>query len=220
LQRREFAKFAGVAVIATSAGAAAGYIISPSKDVKTEAKWLADNTEQNLKNAFSGESQANIRYIFFSTAASKEGFNNVARLFEAIAYAEQVHAGNHFENLNHLKEGSMTYGMAGFGPGNTSKNLDIAIEGETFEITEMYPAYKEKAVKENVKGAEQSFYYALEAEKRHVELFEDAKEEVDKGRDMEIGKIHICGVCGYTGKGEAPDTCPICGARKEMFKTF
>ncbi len=84
----------------------------------------------------------------------------------------------------------------------------------------MYPAYKEKAVKENMKDAEQSFYYALEAEKRHIELFEDAKEEADQGRDLEIGKIHICGVCGYTGKDEAPDNCPICGAGKEMFKTF
>lgn len=220
MQRREFVKYAGVAVVATSAGVAAGYIISPSKDVKTDAKWFADNTEQNLKNAFSGESQANMRYIRFSTVASKEGLNNVARLFEAIAYAEQVHAGNHFENLNYLKEGSITYGMAGFGPGDTSKNLEIAIEGETFEITEMYPAYKEKAVKESVKGAEQSFYFALEAEKRHVELFEDAKDEVAQGKDLEIGKIHICSVCGYTGKGEAPDNCPICGARKEMFKTF
>jgi rubrerythrin len=220
MQRREFVKFAGVAAIAASAGAGVSYSLSTSKDAKTEVTWLADNTEQNLKNAFSGESQANIRYILFSTAASKEGFKNVARLFEAIAYAEQVHAGNHFENLNHLKEGSITYGMAGFGPGDTSKNLDIAIEGETFEITEMYPAYKEKAIKENVKGAEQSFYYALEAEKRHVELFEDAKGEVDQGRDLEIGNIHICGVCGYTGKGEAPDKCPICGARKEMFKIF
>lgn len=220
MQRREFVKVSGVAAIAASAGAGISYVLSPSKDAKTDAAWLADNTEQNLKNAFSGESQANIRYILFSSPASKEGFTNVARLFEAIAYAEQVHAGNHFENLNHLKEGSMAYGMAGFGPGDTAKNLDIAIEGETFEITEMYPAYKEKAVKENLKSAEQSFYYALEAEKRHVELFEDAKEEVDQGRDLEIGKIHICSVCGYTGKGEAPDNCPICGARKEMFKTF
>ncbi len=132
MERRKFVKYAGVAAIAASAGAGVSYILSPSKDDETKVTWLAENTEQNLKNAFSGESQANIRYILFSTVASKEEFNNVARLFEAIAYAEQVHAGNHFENLNHLKEGSITYGMAGFGPGDTSKNLDIAIERRDF----------------------------------------------------------------------------------------
>lgn len=219
MERREFLKTAGVAAIAASAGAGAVYIYSAPKG-RTEATWLAEKTEQNLKNAFSGESQANMRYGLFSKVATDKGFDNVARLFTAIAFAEQVHAGNHFANLNYLKEGSMTYGMAGFGPGDTSKNLDIAIEGETFEITQMYPAYKDKAIQENAKGAEQSFYWALEAEKRHVELFREAKQEVESGKDIEIGKIHVCSVCGYTGKGEAPDFCPICGSPKAKFKIF
>jgi rubrerythrin len=219
LEKREFLKFAGIGAIAASAGAVAEYISSP-RIPRFTPTWLAEKTEQNLKNAFSGESQANIRYTLFSTTAAEEKLDNVSRLFKAIAYAEQVHARNHFENLKNLKEGAMTYGMAGFGPGDTSKNLDIAIEGETFEITQMYPAYLEKATQESSGDAERSFHFALEAEKRHVNMFKEAKGAVDSGKDINIEKIHICSVCGYTGEGEAPDICPICGAPKQKFVLF
>ena len=220
LKRREFVKFAGVAAIAASAGAGTGYILSPSKDAKTKATWLADKTEQNLKNAFSCESQANMIYVLSGTIANEKGLDNVARLFEAIAYAEQVHSSHYFENLNYLKEVSITYGLAGFGPGDSSKNLDIAIEGETFLLTEVFPAYIEKANQENLDKAERYFYWSVETGKSHVDLFKEAKRAVDIGNDLEIDKIYICSRCGYAGEGEAPNACPICGALKEEFKIF
>jgi rubrerythrin len=110
--------------------------------------------------------------------------------------------------------------MAGFGPGDTSKNIDIAVDGETFEITEMYPAYKEKAIRENAVDAELSFSRALEAEKAHLALFKGAKEAVDSGRDMRDAKIYVCPVCGNVFVGTAPPLCPICSTPEEKFKIY
>jgi rubrerythrin len=220
LNRREFVKLLGVAAMSASAGAGAGYFFSEYNKPKTAETWLADITEQNLKNAFSGESQANVRYTVFGNKAQEEGFSNVSRLFAAITFAEQVHAGNHFEILSYLNEASVANGMAGFGPGDTSKNLGMAVDGETFEITEMYPAYREKATQEGVQDAELSFSRALEAEKSHLGLFKKAKGAVDSGQDMQVGKIYICPVCGNAFGDEAPDTCPICGTRKEKFRIY
>jgi len=181
---------------------------------------MRDTTEQNLKNAFSGESQAHMRYTIFAGSAEQQGYKNTSRLFKAIAYAERVHSTNHFSRLSHLNGGHITIGMAGFGPGDTSKNLDIAIEGETYEINEMYPAFLEIAKIQGEDEAAQSFKWAYEAEKTHAELFKKAKEAADKKADTKLAKIQICELCGYTVEGEAPDTCPICKAKKDKFRTF
>ncbi len=179
-------------------------------------------TRDNLKSAFGGESMAHMRYLLFADIAEKEGFKNVARLFRAIAYAEQVHARNHFEKLRGLKEGSKVVAEALFGPGNTSKNLELAIMGEEFEINEMYPAYIEVAKLQGDRAAELSFRWALEAEKIHAKLFREAKKYVDQGKDWPLdGYIWICPVCGFTYVGrEPPEKCPICGALGRTFKKF
>jgi len=177
-------------------------------------------TEQNLKNAFSGESQAHMRYIIFSDIAEVEGLPNVSRLFRAISYAERIHSTNHFNNLAYLEGGYLTIGMAGFGPGKTLKNLRIAIEGETFEIDEMYPTYVQTAGFQGEQGAARSFTYAHQTEKVHAVLFQKAKEAVERGQDVQLGPIQICQLCGYTIEGEAPDRCPVCNARKEKFKAY
>jgi rubrerythrin len=220
LNRREFAKFVGVAAVSASVGAGAGYVFKESEKHETGKVWLSDTTEQNLKNAFSGESQANVRYAIFGNRAQEEGFGNIARLFTAITFAEQVHAGNYFEILSDLREASVTYGMAGFGPGDSAKNVGLAVDGETFEVTEMYPAYVEKAAQENVGDAKLSFSMTMEAEKSHLKLFKSAKEAVESKQDMQIGKIYICPVCGNAFGDEAPDLCPICGTQKEKFKIY
>src|SRR3989304_4941614 len=102
-------------------------------------------TEQHLINAFGGESQAHMRYLHFADQAEKENFPNIARLFRAISHAEYVHAGDHYRELKHLEGGFVANSMAAFGPGDTKKNLKLAIMGENFEITEMYPLYIEVA---------------------------------------------------------------------------
>lgn len=177
-------------------------------------------TEQHLINAFGGESQAHMRYLHFAETAQKEKCTQVARLFQAIAYAEYVHAGDHYRELAHLNGGRVANSMAAFGPGDTKKNLDLAIAGETFEIEEMYPVYLEVARFQGEKGAERSFQWSYATEKKHKALFEKAKAAVDQGRDVQLGPIQVCAVCGYTVEGEAPDQCPLCNVRKEQFRTF
>lgn len=177
-------------------------------------------TEQHLINAFGGESQAHMRYLHFGRQADQEKFPNVARLFDAIAHAEYVHAGDHYRELRQLKGGFVANSMAAFGPGDTKKNLELAIMGEIFEITEMYPVYIEVAKYQGEKGAQKSFEWSYGTEKMHKQLFEKAKVLVDKGKDVDLGPVQVCEICGYTLEGDAPDKCPLCGAVKERFTTF
>ncbi|MBC7093558.1 rubrerythrin family protein, partial [Candidatus Bipolaricaulota bacterium] len=131
---------------------------------------------------------------------------NLARLFRAIAYAEQVHATNHYREL----------GMVRASP----DNLQVAIDGETFEVDEMYPAYNTVAEFQGEKGAVRSTHFALEAEKIHAAMYAKARQSALTGKDVQVGKVQICAVCGYTAEGEAPERCPICSAPRDKFKAF
>jgi len=147
-----------------------------------------------------------MKYLAFAAKAEKEGFPNVGRLFQAIAYAEQVHATSHLKTLK--------------GVSKTAENLGTAIGGETYEVEEMYPAFLAVAELQGEKGAIRSNKWALEAEKVHAEMYGTAKEAVEGGKDAEVGQVYVCEVCGWTGEGEPPDECPICKAKKEKFVTF
>ncbi|MCX7919621.1 MAG: rubrerythrin family protein [bacterium] len=163
-------------------------------------------TENNLHSAFAGESQAHMRYLIFADIAEHAGRPNLARLFRAIAFAEQVHATNHLKELK--------------GIGDSSVNLQEAISGETFEVEEMYPAYQAVAKLQEEKGAVRSTTWALEAEKVHAIMYREAKQAIDRNEDAAVGDIYICSVCGYTASGKEVDVCPLCGAKKEKFKKF
>lgn len=163
-------------------------------------------SEENIKNAFQGESQAHMKYLIYAEKAEDEGFKNISRLFRAIAYAEFVHAKNHYRILGKV--------------GNTSQNLQDAINSENYEIEEMYPAYNIVAKMQNEKGAERTTSWALEAEKIHSTLYQKAKQTVDRGEDIVIGPIYICDICGYTVEGEPPEICPLCRATKDKFRKF
>jgi len=167
---------------------------------------MREMTKENLKAAFAGESQAHMKYLAFAAQAEKDGKPHIARLFQAIAYAEQVHA------INHLKELG--------GVGDTVANLGAAIGGETFEVEEMYPAYLAVAKLQEEKGAQRSMTYAIEAEKIHAGLYGNARSAAESGQDLDIGPVYICPVCGFTHIGEPPDRCPVCNVKKEQFKVF
>jgi len=177
-------------------------------------------TAANLRNAYGGESMAHMRYRTWGDKAEQDGFPNTARLFRAITFAEQIHANNHFRELKDQVGAFLCASGAIFGLGGTSQNLQGGIDGETFEVNEMYPTYLETAKFQGEKGAQQSFYYALSAEKTHAALFQKAKTAVDSGKDVKLGPVQVCTVCGFTHEGDAPDKCPICGAKKEKFRTF
>ncbi len=177
-------------------------------------------TEQHMINAFGGESMANMRYRHFAVQAEKEKFPNVARLFIAVAHAEYIHAGDHYRELKHLDGGFVANSMGAFGPGDTLKNLGLAIAGEQFEIDEMYPVYMEVAQFQGENSAYRSFDWSYQTEKQHLALFQRAKEAVTGGSDVNLDTIQVCEVCGYTLEGEAPDQCPVCKNGKEKFTAF
>ena len=177
-------------------------------------------TADFLHSAYGGESLAHMRYLYWGDIAQKEGFPNIARLFRAIAYAESVHAGNHFREIGGTTADATVTAGAVFGVGKTAENLQGAINGESHEVGQMYPVYLNAAEFQNEAGAKRSFHFALEAEKIHVELFKRAQEAAKAGKDLECNKVFICPVCGHTVLDTAPDRCPVCGAKKEMYIEF
>lgn len=160
-------------------------------------------TIDNLKGAFAGESQANRKYLAFAKRAAADGYPQIAKLFRAAAEAETVHAHAHLRVMGGVK--------------TTAENLQAAIDGEGFEFTTMYPEYMAEAEKEGNKAALTTFKNANAVEKVHHGLYSDALTTLKSGKDLPQARVFVCDVCGYTVAGEAPDKCPICGAKRERF---
>jgi rubrerythrin len=177
-------------------------------------------TADFLRSAYGGESMAHMRYLIWSGAAKQEKLPNISRLFHAIAFAELAHARNHFRELKE-QTGDFTVPAGGvFGYGKTVDNLQGAINGELHEVEQMYPVYLHTAQLQKEPGAEKAFHYALEAEKIHAKLFQDAQNAAKNGKDLDLTTVYVCPICGHTVVGESPDVCPICGAKKDVFKDF
>jgi rubrerythrin len=157
-------------------------------------------TLDNLMGAFAGESQANRKYLAFAQQADKEGHPQVAKLFRAVAEAETVHAHAHLRTAE--------------GVNSTLDNLKEAIAGETHEFKSMYPDMIEKAKEEGNKAAERSFTYANEVEKVHADLYQKALNNIDSPEETDY---YVCSICGYTCEKEAPEKCPVCGAKSKAF---
>lgn len=162
------------------------------------------NTQENLQEAFAGESQANRRYLFFADKAEKEGHPQIAGLFRAAAEAETVHARNHLEVMG--------------GIGSTKDNLGAAVSGEGYEFREMYPGFIEQAKSEDNERAEISFTHANAVEKIHHDLYQKALKALEAGQQLKDEPYFVCQVCGNTVAREAPEKCPICGAPRSKFK--
>ena len=161
-----------------------------------------NKTEKNLKDAFAGESQANRKYLAFAQKADTEGYPQVARLFRAAAEAETVHAHTHLRTLKGVK--------------STLENLREAVSGETYEFKSMYPPMIAEAKAEDNEAAVRTFTYANEVEKVHAELYQKAIDNL--GKPQTDVDYYVCPVCGYTVEKEAPEECPVCKAKKKVFK--
>lgn len=159
-------------------------------------------TENALKEAFAGESQANRKYLAFAAKADQEGYPQAARLFRAAAEAETIHAHNHLRALKGIR--------------GTKENLQEALSGEVYEFKNMYPGMIESAKQEGNKEAERTFNFANEVEKIHANLYENMAANLDN--QAEGYPYYVCPVCGYTAEKEAPETCPVCGAKGKVFK--
>ncbi len=160
-------------------------------------------TQENLQHAFAGESQANRKYLAFATKAERDGFPQVAKLFRAVAEAETIHAHSHLRVMN--------------GIGTTVENLQAAIAGEAHEFTHMYPGFVAEAEQEGNKRAVQSMQGAMEVEKVHHTLFEQALAAVAAGQDLTGVDIYLCPVCGHVEFGQPPEQCPVCNVKKDKY---
>ena len=161
-------------------------------------------TNENLQDAFAGESQASRKYTYFAEKADESGNNMIARLFRAAAEAETVHARNHLKVMGEIK--------------TDAENLAAAIGGENYEFTQMYPGFIEAARQEGNPAAERSFSLANRVEKIHHGLFQAAAQDLEAGNQAAAAPYYVCQVCGNTVMGEAPDKCPVCGADHSRFK--
>ena len=138
------------------------------------AELKGSKTEQNLKDAFAGESQANRRYLYFAKVADVEGYADVAGLFKDTADGETGHAHGHLDFLK--KVGDPATGKP-IGP--TDKNLAAAVAGETYEYTEMYPGMAKTARDEGFDDVAEWFETLAKAEKSHAGRFQKALDELD-----------------------------------------
>jgi rubrerythrin len=170
------------------------------------AEELRAMTRESLLAAFAGESQAAQKYLVFAEQAEEEGLPHVARLFRAISFAETRHARNHLRVMGGIR--------------TTAENLRTAFEGESFEIDEMYPAYREIAESQESAQAKRSIRYALKAERDHKRMYSEAGESVRAGADITGEQVGVCVVCGHTVIGDLPDKCPVCAAAKEYYRVF
>ncbi len=130
-------------------------------------------TEKNLKEAFAGESQANRRYLYFARKADIEGYPDIAGLFRDVAEGETGHAFGHFEHLEEIGDP-----VTGVPVGETRLNLKSAIEGETYEYTQMYPGFARVAREEGFEKIAAWFETLARAEKSHAGRFAKGLESV------------------------------------------
>jgi rubrerythrin len=164
-------------------------------------------TDDNLKAAFAGESQARNKYTFFAAVAKKEGLHYIAKIFEESADNERRHAKDHLALMN--------------GIGDTAANLKDAIDGENYETNEMYPGFAKEADEDGNRRAAALFRQVGKIEAHHRDRFKKLLHMIENGtvykRDTPIK--WKCSVCGYIHEGnEPPAKCPACQHPREYYE--
>ena len=166
-------------------------------------------TEQNLMTAFAGESQARNKYTFFASQAKKDGYEQIAAIFQDTADNEKEHAKLWFKLLN------------GGAIGSTEENLKAAAAGENYEWTDMYAEFAKTAKKEGFTRIAYLFEEVGKIEKEHEERYLKLLENVKEGKVFEAGEVKIwkCRNCGHIVVGtSAPEVCPVCNHPKAFFE--
>ena len=170
-------------------------------------KYSGTQTEKNLRTAFAGESQARNKYTYFASVAKKEGFEQIADIFEKTANNEKEHAKMWFKELNEL--------------GSTAQNLDSAANGENYEWTDMYKDFAETAEKEGFKELAEKFRAVAEIEKHHEERYRKILSNIETKQVFEKSTVKVweCRNCGHIVVGtKAPDVCPVCAHPQSYFE--
>ena len=165
-------------------------------------------TEKNLMEAFAGESQARNKYTYFASKAKKEGYEQIAAIFQETADNEKEHAKMWFKLLHG-------------GIGTTEENLKAAAEGENYEWTDMYDRMAKEAREEGFDHIANLFEGVAKVEKEHEERYLKLLENVKDGKVFEAGEVKIwkCRNCGHIVVGtKAPEVCPVCNHPKAYFE--
>ena len=174
-------------------------------------------TLENLKAAIAGETGASAKYAAFAKAAKEQGYDQIARLFEATSAAEQIHIGLEYKLVSEMEPGYEKPAAPEAEAVQTDLNLIMGAQGEIFETSDMYPAFIKKAQEEGNVKAVQVFTRAKLAEAYHAERYLDAYNTIDTPSD---DTYYLCPVCGYIHKGENFTACPICLAPKSSFTAY
>ena len=170
-------------------------------------KYVGTETEKNLRSAFSGESEARNKYTYFASVAKKEGYEQIAALFQKTADNEKEHAKMWFKELN--------------GIGNTADNLKAAAEGENYEWTDMYEGFAKTAEEEGVPELAAKFRLVAEIEKHHEERYRALLKNVETAAVFEKSEVKVweCRNCGHLVVGtKAPEVCPTCAHPQSYFE--
>ncbi len=172
-----------------------------------ENRYKGTKTEENLKAAFAGESQARNKYTYFASKAKKDGYEQIAALFLKTADNEKEHAKLWFKELN--------------GIGTTEENLEAAADGENYEWTDMYEEFAKTAEEEGFPELAEKFRGVAAIEKKHEERYRALLKNVREGEVFEKGEIKIweCRNCGHIVVGtKAPEVCPVCNHPQSFFE--
>ena len=181
---------------------------------------------ENLKEAIIGESTAKAKYKLFAIKAKEEGYAEIAHLFKAISFAEEIHVKNHIKAFEKISDSKPNLGEfvkideieLQKKVKDTRNNLIQAIAGETYEFRKMYKSFMKNAKKMNIYLAEFSFNLARNAENIHRKLYIDYLKMLDDNRKSENEDIYVCKICGNVEIGKLPSTCRICDHDKKFFK--
>lgn len=177
-----------------------------------------NKTIANLKEAIIGETTASAKYAAFAQEAAVYGNDTIENLFKATSVSEAIHAANHRKALIQLGETIDNFSTS-YKVKSTNENLQIALDGETYEVTSMYPPFINSASMETQEGAKQSFKYAFDTEKKHQILFTKALEANKRNNRSNLSyNYFVCPICGNTYEEESlEDKCAFCQTSKELF---
>jgi rubrerythrin len=183
---------------------------------ETAMELKGTKTHDNLKHAFAGESQANRRYLYFARVADIEGYPEIGGLFRDTSEAETGHAFGHMDFLKPVGDPATDVAF-----GSTRQNLQSAIEGETYEYTEMYPGFAVIAREEGFPEIAAIFMSIAVAEKQHEKRYLDLLANIENNRVFRRDEpvVWRCRNCGYLHTGtEALDCCPACNHPRAHFE--
>jgi rubrerythrin len=180
-----------------------------------------EKTLANLKTAYIGETTASAKYAAFAEQAKKEGFAQIAIMFQATSKAEYIHALNHKTVIEKLG-GKVEAFTPQFEVKTTKENLDAAISGENYEVSTMYPGFIASAKEEGANDAVKSFRWAMETEKRHSLMYGNTQSALAKNDVKSLSKLYwVCPKCGNTYDQAKPeDKCAFCYTSRDKFIRF